>query len=193
MPRKRLPRSLPPSETDALAGVAKTPRDRLIVLAGSVCALRVSEITGLEVPDLDLDAGTLLVRRGKGDRDRSVPVPGWLCGEFRDYLGGRATGPVFPSRSGGGRLSSRAVQRLLVRLGVAAGLPDAGKPRRCNPHRLRHAAATTLLRSGMDIVELRDYLGHSSISTTQVYLSADATRMRAASEKAFRPPERKAG
>lgn len=193
MPRRRLPRSLPAADTDALVGAAGRTRDRLIVLTLLVCGLRNSELTGLEVPHLDLDAGTVFVSRGKGDKDRSVPCPSWLCDELRSYLAGRATGPVFPSRKGGGRLSGRAVQRLLATLAVRAGLPDAGKPRRANPHRLRHSCAVTLLRSGADIITVRDLLGHGSVATTQVYLHSDGARLKAASEKAFKPPERKAG
>lgn len=183
MTRRRLPRSLPEAEARALLNAASKSRDRLIVSCGLFLGLRVSEITRLEVPDLDLEAGVLLVREGKGGKDRSIPIPPSLVAELRNYLAGRGTGPVFPSPYGGA-LTTRAVQLLLKRLAVKAGIPDAEKPRRIHPHRLRHSFAVRCLRSGADIIEVRDLLGHSSVSTTQIYLCSAPDRLRSAVDRA---------
>jgi integrase/recombinase XerD len=184
---RRLPRSLPARELSALVAAAPPGRDRLLLRAGIGMGLRVSELTKLEVPDLDLAAGTALVREGKGGKDRSVPVPDWLAAELARWLGARTAGHVFPSPRGG-RLSSRTVQRVIKRAAVKAGLPGAEDVRRYTPHKLRHTFATNCLRAGADIIEVRDLLGHSSVSTTQVYLSSDASRLRDAVNR-IPPPE----
>ncbi len=179
---RRLPRSLPLAEIAALAAAAVRPQDRLVLQCGYLLGLRVSEIVRLDVPDLDLEAGVCLVREGKGKKDRSVPVPAALCAELAAWLGARQTGPVFPSPRGG-RLTTRAIQAQLKRLAVRAGLADAEKPRRVHPHRLRHTFATQCLRSGADLIEVRDLLGHSSVATTQIYLSSDGARLKGVSER----------
>ncbi len=185
---KRLPRSLPERDLAALLAAAPEGRDRLLLETGLGMGLRVSEITKLEVPDLDLEARTALVREGKGSKDRSVPIPDWLAVKLARWLAGRTLGFVFPGSgrrkttdSGawwGRRLSSRTVQRVIKRAATKAGLPGAEDPRRVTPHKLRHSFATRALRAGADIIEVRDLLGHSSVSTTQVYLSSDASRLR---------------
>jgi integrase/recombinase XerD len=184
---RRLPRSLPARELAALVAAAPAGRDRLLLRAGLGMGLRVSELTKLEVPDLDLEAGTALVREGKGGKDRSVPVPDWLSAELTRWLGGRIAGHVFPSPRGG-RLSSRTVQRVIKRAAVRASLPGAEDVRRYTPHKLRHTFATNCLRAGADIIEVRDLLGHSSVSTTQCYLSSDGARLRDAVNR-VPPPE----
>jgi integrase len=170
---------------EALLGAADAPRDRLLLGLGLFCGLRVSELCKLEAPDLDLGAGQLLVREGKGGKDRTVPLPSRLVEELRGWLGGRTVGLVFPSpRKAGRPLTTRAVQLLIKRVAAKANIPGALEARKVHPHRLRHSFATRLLRSGADIIEVRDLLGHSSVGTTQVYLSADTTRLRSAVERA---------
>lgn len=180
---RRLPKSLPIAEARALLNAADSPRDRLLISLALFAGLRVSELTKLEIPDLDLDAGQAMLRAAKGDKDRAVPLPDHLVDELRTWLAGRQVGYVFASPRGGGRLSERAVQKMLKRVARRARIPDAEKPRRVNPHRLRHTAATEMLRAGVDIVTLRDILGHASISTTQLYCSADASRLKEASAR----------
>jgi integrase len=176
--KRRLPRSLPPAESRALVGAAPRQRDRLMIECGLLLGLRVSEIVHLEIPDVDFEGGQVLIREGKGDRDRAVPLPPKFAAELRAWLGNRTVGYVFPSPRGGKALSTRAVQKMLKRIAVRAGIPDAEKARRVHPHRLRHSFATHALRSGADIIEVRDLLGHTSVATTQVYLSSDVSRLR---------------
>lgn len=172
---RRLPVFLRDDELDRLARATDTERDRVLVLTGLYCGLRVSELTGLEVPDLDFRRRLLRVNRGKGDKDRVVPIPRFLVGPLRGWCGARRQGFVFPGRSGG-RLSSRAVQLLLKRLAVKAKLDRATEARRCTPHKLRHGYATMLLDTGASIIEVRDLLGHASVNTTQIYTHANPAR-----------------
>src|SRR5438105_12098910 len=122
MARRRLPKFLTRTEIDQLANAASRPRDRLIVLSGFYLGLRVSEIVALEVPDLDWEAGLCFLRRAKYDRDRAVPLPAKLVPQLRAWIGERKSGPVFPSLRGGGRLTTRAVQKLITRLARRADI-----------------------------------------------------------------------
>lgn len=180
---RRLPRPLHEAEAVALLKAASSERDRLVLLTGMLCGLRVSEITGLEVPDLDLDAGQLLVREGKGQKDRTVPIPTRLVAPLRQWIGSRTLGYVFASPRGGGRLTTRALQKMIKRVAVQAGLPEAETARRFHMHRLRHTYGTNLHESGASLLEIRDLLGHASVSTAQIYTLASARRLRSAAER----------
>ncbi len=181
MPR-RLPLFLKDSEPEQLIRAARRQRDRILLLTGLYCGLRVSELCRLDVADLDFGRRLLFVRQGKCKKDRLVPLPRKLVGPLRGWVGGRTSGPVFPSPRGG-RLSIRAVQLLVKRLADEAGLPQARQARYATPHKLRHAYATRLLESGATVYEVRDLLGHSSIAVTEVYLHSDPTRLAKAVDK----------
>lgn len=183
MPRRRLPTFFRAAEADALLQAAGDGRDRLILLCGLLLGLRVSEICKLEVGDVDLERRTVAIRHAKGDRDRVQPIPARLVDELHRWLGDRREGPVFPSPRGGGRLSSRAVQRLMKRLGKTAGLAGIDTPRKITPHKLRHTYATNLLERGATIREVQDLLGHSSVATTEIYTHVLPDRMRAAVDR----------
>ncbi len=174
---KRLPHSLRGDEPDRLLVATRGPRDRLLVLFGLYLGLRCAEIVCRRVEDLDLAGGVCQVRRGKGDRDRAVPIPARLRPELAAWLDGRS-GWVFPGRGRAGHLTTRGVQKV-----VAAAARRAGIARHVHPHALRHSYATRLLRTGADILEVRDLLGHASIATTQLYLSSEPERLRAAVDR----------
>lgn len=178
MARRRLPSSLRGDEPDRLLHQSAGPRDRLLYQCGLYLGLRVSELVGLAVEDIDLSRGVCTVRHGKGDKDRAVPIPAKLLPELRAWIGERQTGWLFPSPRGAGHLSARAVQ-----VSIRKAAQRAGIARHVTPHKLRHSYATNLLRRGADIVEIKELLGHSSIATTQVYLSADPERLRDAVDR----------
>lgn len=170
---RRLPDFLRPHEAEALKGAAGGPRDRLVVLLGLLAGLRVSEIARLRVEDLDLDGGALLVRQGKGAKDRWVPCPDSLLGPLAAWVGDRKEGWLFPSRRQAGPVGSRALQHLLGRLRRRAGIV-----RRCTPHTLRHTYATELLSRGANLREVQVMLGHSSVATTERYTHVLAGQLR---------------
>jgi integrase/recombinase XerC len=184
---KRLPKVLSESEVAALVEAPKlaTPlerRDRafLELLYGS--GLRVSELTGLDLGDLDLAQGLVQVL-GKRNKERIVPFGRQASLALRRYLDeGRpvlAAGPDH-ARAGaavflnhrGGRLTTRSVARRLERATLAAGLP-----RHVHPHMLRHCFATHLLGNGADLRGIQELLGHASLSTTQRYTHLDWKRL----------------
>jgi integrase/recombinase XerC len=170
--KRRLPRAL---DTDQAARLfASTPerptdlRDRAILelLYGS--GLRLAELVGADVQNLDLDAGFIDVI-GKGKKGRRVPLGSHSVNAIRAYLAERPkpTGPLFLGRDGG-RLSARTVQLRLKRLSVRELGTDA-----LHPHMLRHSFASHLLESSGDLRAIQELLGHADISTTQIYTHLD--------------------
>lgn len=155
-------------------------RDRAILELFYGSGIRLSELAGLNVADVDL-AGSLVKVRGKGARERLVPLgppsrdalARWI--EERPALvrEGRTglEGPLFLNRAGG-RLSGRSVARLLD-----AWVRESGIGRKISPHALRHSFATHLLDAGADLRSIQEMLGHKSLSTTQKYTAVSIGRL----------------
>jgi integrase/recombinase XerC len=168
-------------------------RDRAILELLYCGGLRVSELAGVNLEDLDLDRGLVRVR-GKGRKERLLPVgphavralSAWLPrrGEaaFRraNAPAARKSGgaPVFVNRFGT-RLDVRSVRRILDGRLAAAGLPPGA-----TPHTLRHSYATHMLDRGADLRSVQELLGHSSLATTQIYTHLTPSRLKEAYDKA---------
>lgn len=143
--------------------------------------IRVGELVGLDVDDLDTDRHLVRVI-GKGDKERSVPygrpasraVERWLR-HGRPTLLGPASGPALLLGVRGKRWDPRGVRRMVhERIATVDGAPDIG------PHGLRHSAATHLLEGGADLRSVQEILGHASLATTQVYTHVSSERLRQA-------------
>ncbi len=173
--RRRPPEVLSEAEVIALMRgcSARAPtgvRNRALIAVMWRSGLRVSEALSLELRDVDLDAGTLRVRHGKGDKSRTVGVDEqttallarWLDRRRKLSPGSRA--PIFCTLDGG-RVDSSYVRRLLPRLARKAGVE-----RRVHAHGLRHTYAAELAREGTAINVIRDALGHTSLAVTDRYL-----------------------
>jgi len=181
--KKRLPLIIAESEASALLKAARLPRDQLIVYIGIFLGLRVEELSNLRVRDIDLHADVLLVREGKGDKDRAVPIHSKIKKFIQSALDGRQpSDPVFISKKGGA-LQPRMIQLLIKKLAKDAGLPDADRDRHYTPHKMRHYFATKLLESGTPIHEVSELLGHANIATTQVYLHVNPRRLKHAVDR----------
>ena len=160
-------------------------RDRLIVEMLYATGIRVSELCGLDIDDVDTRHRLVRVL-GKGNKQRTVPfgVPAadalnaWLA-EGRPALVTAESGPALLLGARGRRLDVRQA-RTVVHQTVAAvnGAPDIG------PHGLRHSAATHLLEGGADLRVVQELLGHSSLSTTQLYTHVAVSRLRAVHDQA---------
>jgi integrase/recombinase XerC len=148
--------------------------------------LRVGELVALDRSDVDLEAATLWVRRGKGRKDRRVPIGPPAVGAVRAWLVAAEIygGPLFPGRSGG-RLADRTARRIVAAAGRASGLAGV------HPHALRHSYATHMLAAGADLRGIQELLGHASLSTTQRYTHLDLDALRAAYRAAH--PHARAG
>lgn len=134
--------------------------------------LRASELLDLQFQDLDLDSNRLIVRQGKGQRDRVVYLSKVARQAIERYLDGFARPPVAPllTRPNGRPLSYSWLRAHVAAFGQAAGVTNL------TPHRLRHTLATRLLNAGMDITRIQKLLGHEHISTTMIYARVqDAT------------------
>ncbi|HEY7312485.1 MAG TPA: tyrosine recombinase XerC [Gemmataceae bacterium] len=161
-------------------------RDRAILETLYSAGLRVSELTGLDVGDVELVEGVAMVR-GKGRKERLAllgppavaAIERWLP-ERQNVAGPRAANqPALFLNRGGTRLSSRSVGRLLEKY-----LKQAGLDPRTSPHTLRHSFATHLLDAGADIRSVQELLGHRSLATTQVYTHVSTQRLRDSYHKA---------
>jgi len=173
--RRRPPEVLSEAEAIALlkACSSRAPtgvRNRALIAVLWRCGLRISEALALELRDVNLDAGTVRVRHGKGDRSRTVGLDEqtaallarWL--DRRKKIGAGARAPIFCTLQGR-RLDSSYVRRLLPRLAHKAGID-----RRVHAHGLRHTYASELAREGTAINVIRDALGHTSLAVTDRYL-----------------------
>ena len=160
-------------------------RDRLIVEMLYATGIRVSELCGLDVDDIDMSRRLLRVL-GKGNKQRTVPfgepaqaaLTAWLT-DGRPALATGDSGPALLLGARGRRLDQRQA-RTVVHQTVAAvdGAPDIG------PHGLRHSAATHLLEGGADLRIVQELLGHSTLATTQLYTHVTVARLRAVHDQA---------
>lgn len=151
-------------------------RNAAIVALMARAGLRVGEIVALNLRDVELNerSGWALIRRGKGLKERQVPLPLQARKALQAYLDSRpglAEEALLISKSGN-RLSKRAVQRLVKNAARRAGIDKD-----VTPHMLRHTYATRFLRRTGDLATLQDLLGHTNIETTSRYLHPDAARM----------------
>jgi len=178
-PAKR-PRPLPKALTlDEVMALLETPdlatvggrRDRAILEFLYATGARVSEAAGLDLADVDLEAGTAVVT-GKGDKQRMVPLGGFAVRAIEDYLPdrltvrtpGRDSGALFLNARGG-RLTRQGLWGIVRKAADRAGIPAD----RVSPHVLRHSAATHMVERGADLRSVQQLLGHATITTTQVY------------------------
>jgi integrase/recombinase XerC len=175
--RRRLPHAPKPEEADdlleALAGDSPLAlRNRALFELVYSAGLRAQEAVDLRLGDVDFEQEAVLVR-GKGDKERSVPLGEEAAYRLRRYL-----------EDGRPELARRPVDALFL---SARGRPlETSTLRRLlpNPHRLRHAFATHLLEGGADLRTIQELLGHSSLSTTQIYSHVDAKRLRKVYDRA---------
>ena len=202
--RPRLPRSLPKAiplaevERILAAPDATTPlgmRDRAILELLYGAGLRVSELTALDVDEVDLDEGAVRVL-GKGGKEREVPVGrhareaviSYLTGGRPSLAGPRSRGALFLNARGG-RLTRQSCARML-----GTHVRAAGVERRVTLHGLRHSFATHLLEGGADVRVVQELLGHASVATTQVYTLVTKEHLRevyyTSHPRARRRPER---
>ena len=147
------------------------------------CGLRVSEVAGLNLADIDMGEAEMRVR-GKGGKERVTPIPDGahtLLSNYLDQRMGHADinqQALFLNRSGG-RLSVRSIQRMLKKRALATGADVS-----VTPHRLRHSFATDLLVGGVDLRAIQELLGHASLSTTERYTHLDINKLTGIYDKA---------
>ncbi|WP_310527020.1 site-specific tyrosine recombinase XerD [Nocardioides sp.] len=185
-PAKRLPKALPLSDVEAILEAAGAPdttlalRDRALLEVLYGTGARISEAVGLDIDDIDAVDATVLLR-GKGSKERLVPIGGYALDAVAAYLtrarpeivaSSTPGGAVFLN-SRGGRLSRQSAWAVLVKAAERAGVT-----RDVSPHTLRHSFATHLLDGGADVRVVQELLGHASVTTTQVYTLVTVDNLR---------------
>ena len=181
---KKLPVFLDEKEAAKLVEVPKgrderSLRDRAVLETLYSAGLRVSELVGLNTDNLDFIGGVIKVY-GKGKKERLAPIGEVAIRTIRDYLDKRRTGSraVFLNRSGA-RITDRGIRRIVEKYIHLASLKE-----HVSPHTLRHSFATHLLNKGADLRSVQELLGHSNLSTTQIYTHVTTERLKAVYEKA---------
>jgi integrase/recombinase XerD len=185
-PAARLPKALPLSDVEAIlaasgaAGTSLAKRDRALMEVLYGTGARISEAVGLDVDDLDITEGTAMLR-GKGGKQRLVPVGSFALAAVEDYLAvarptlvsAKAASPAMFLNARGGRLSRQSAWTVLVKAAQRAGVTTE-----VSPHTLRHSFATHLLDGGADVRVVQELLGHASVTTTQVYTLVTVEKLR---------------
>lgn len=185
-PAARLPKALPLFDVEAIleaagaAGTSLAKRDRALLEILYGTGARISEAVGLDVDDLDLTDGTVLLR-GKGGKQRLVPVGSFALNAVGDYrqsarpalVSAKAASPALFLNARGGRLSRQSAWTVLVKAAQRAGVTSE-----VSPHTLRHSFATHLLDGGADVRVVQELLGHASVTTTQVYTLVTVEKLR---------------
>ena len=190
---KYLPTFLPVEEMFSLLNLAFPDdvagmRDRAMLELFYSSGVRVSELTGLNLGDVDMQQGLVKVR-GKGKKERIVPVGGQALRSVQNYLARRGEwdtkrraegedAALFLSRSGS-RITPRSVARILDQYVVQSGIN-----KKVSPHTLRHSFATHLLDAGADLRSIQEMLGHENLSTTQKYTSVSVAKLMEIYDKA---------
>jgi integrase/recombinase XerD len=192
-PPRRLPKAIPFADVERLleaAGTGATPRslrDRALLELLYATGARISEATGLDVDDVDIDGpverGTTVRLSGKGSKQRVVPVGSYAREALGHYLvrarpalaaaARRASAsPAVFLNARGGRLTRQGAWAVLRAAAERAGIAEV------SPHTLRHSFATHLLDGGADVRVVQELLGHASVTTTQVYTLVTVERLR---------------
>jgi integrase/recombinase XerC len=186
-------------DVDAMVGLLQAPpedpqevRDLAMWELFYSSGLRLSELVALDLQDLDFRESTLVVREGKGQKTRHVPIGRFARDAIENWLKVRETWPgaslsaVFTSRRGL-RISPRSVQSRLARWQLKQGGAMA-----VHPHMLRHSFASHLLESSGDLRAVQELLGHANLSTTQVYTHLDYQHLAKVYDQAHPRAKRKA-
>ena len=156
---------------------AQKQRNKNLILILGYTGMRKSELLNLLVSDIGFNNYRILVRQGKGRRDRVIPMAERIVAPLRQQCTGKTSRErVFD------RLNGRSVYRIVTSLAKACGLEDF------HPHSLRHQFATRLIESGANLRDIQILLGHQSIATTAVYLDVVGYRLQACIELLDRPP-----
>lgn len=167
---KKLPVVLSLQEIACLLGALTNLKHRTILMTIYATGLRLAEALHLRVSDIDSSRGLIHVRRGKGAKDRYVPLTQTLLVQLRTYWKQyQPSGWLFPGGDPKSPLGHSSVQRVCKRAGHKAGLC-----KRVTPHGLRHSFATHLLEAGTDLKTIQVVLGHRSLNTTSLYLHVAA-------------------
>jgi integrase/recombinase XerD len=158
----RLPTIISKNEVKRLLKSIKNKKSKLMISLIYACGFRVSELVNLKISDLNFQEKIGYVRQSKGKKDRVFNIPKFLLEDLQNQVEKQIDkGHLFTGKLG--KLTTRNIQKIVSSAAKRAGLPNI------HPHTLRHSFATHLLENGTDIRKIQELLGHSNLSTTQIY------------------------
>lgn len=166
--------AMTPLELEVIRKACMDPREKAVVDFLYATAARVSEVCAVMLADIDWDRRSVLIRKGKGGKSRTVYLNAEALVSLRAYLKSRTDSGVFlfPGRSGR-PLSARSIQKMVERI-----ISRTDVKTHVTPHIFRHTSATVALRAGMPLEQVQRMLGHSNINTTLVYTDVDDSDVR---------------
>jgi len=169
---RKLPDILTKEEVSKLLEATRNRKSKLIISLLYSSGLRVSEVLNLKVHDLDLHEKIGWVRAGKGKKDRLFILSDKIIGPLTDYLSGKDNEEyLFTGKKG--KMTARNIQKMIKKSAVRAGIN-----KKVSPHTLRHSYGTHLLENGVDIRKIQMLLGHSQLSTTQLYTQVSTEELK---------------
>lgn len=161
---KSLPTVLSRSEVTKILESLKNTKHKLLLSLAYGAGLRVSEVVGLKVQDLDFEELMVHIKQAKGQKDRISVMPTSLIDGLKNLIAGKNKNDFIFASERGGKLTTRTVQKIFEN-----ALRNSGIKKDATFHSLRHSFATHLLENGTDIRFVQELLGHQSIRTTQIY------------------------
>ena len=144
-----------------------------MIAVGYSAGLRVSEVVNLKVHDLNIEALTIHVKKGKGKKDRITILSNKLQNELRNLIAGKSSADYLFESNRGGKLTTASLQKVFKR-----SLNKAKIKKQATFHSLRHSFATHLLENGTDIRYIQELLGHANIRTTQIYTKVTSPNLK---------------
>jgi len=171
---KKIPDVLSKDEVRKLIETTDTKKSRLMISMLYSCGMRVSELVNLKISDLQFAEKIGYIKQGKGRKDRIFNIPNFLIEELEERVKNqkeKAQEHIFSGPKG--KLSSRNLQKIVVLAAKKAGIT-----KNVHPHTLRHSFATHLLENGVDIRIIQELLGHSDLSTTQLYAHVSSEQLK---------------
>lgn len=162
---KKIPEVLSKEEIKRLIDSIQNEKSKLMISLAYACGLRVSELTNLKIQDLDFNQRIGFIRKGKGKKDRMFNIPLSLIEKLKQQVEKqKQINQEYLFSGPKGKLTERNIQKIVKNASRLANIT-----KKIHPHTLRHSFATHLLESGIDIRKIQELLGHSNLSTTQIY------------------------
>lgn len=171
---RKLPVWLTQVEREKVLELDLSIRDRAIIMTFLYTGLRANELRFLDVQDVDFESLTLFVRRGKGNKQRIIPLHAEAATILTEHLQGRTAGPIFKSNRRQ-RISYDRLHSLVQEIGSQANLK-----KQIHPHVFRHTFAVSLREAGEELDVLAALLGHENIGTTAIYTHCSVSQLRSA-------------
>lgn len=162
--RKRLPVVLSKEEIQRVLDVVVNTKHYLLVAISYCAGLRVSEVVNLQVQDIDLNQKIIVIRSGKGNKDRISLLSEKICDDLSEFIDDKSVKEYLFVNKKGKKITTRTAQKVFTNACMKAGLR-----KNVSFHSLRHSFATHLLEDGVDIRYIQKLLGHQNIRTTQKY------------------------